>query len=290
LGALGRLGSETCGFDFTAVIPCALIPNGITPTEKVVRGVKLSEEDFVVLWSGGYNVWSDVETLFEALETAMREEGRIHFVSTGGAIEGHDSSSYARFRELIEGSTLNRRFHLEGWVRSRLVPCYVAEADLGVLTEQPIYEGLLGSKNRIIQWMGEGLPVAYNRVGDLGDFLFDNDVGLVFRPGDAKALARHILWAAGHPQDLRAMSRRARTLARSDLSFQNTTRDLVEWARQPEFAPDASIRASIRNPIDHGGLGDRVSVEAQKISAIRRSPVLRRLWRHLVAPARQADN
>ena len=287
LGAVGRLASETCGYDFTAVIPCALIPNAATPTESVIRGIKVADDDFVVLWSGGYNVWSDVQTLFEALESAMEKDSRIHFVSTGGAIKGHDSATYAQFEELIGGSAFADRFHLEGWVRNSLVPSYVAEADLGVLTEQTIYEGLLGSKNRIIQWMGDGLPVAYNRVGDLGDYLFENDAGLVFQPGDAEALSQHILWAANHSQELSAMSRKARSLARAELSFESSTRPLLVWAKQPEFAPDASSRASIQSPLDHGTVGDRVSVKAQKLSTIRRSPTLRRLWRQLVSSERQ---
>ena len=290
LGAFGRLNFETCGFDFTAVIPCALIPRAATPTERVIRGIKVADDDFVVLWSGGYNVWSDVGTLFDGLELAMKRESRIHFVSTGGAIKGHDSVTYPRFQELIGGSAFAERFHLEGWVRNNLVPAYVAEADLGVLTEQPIYEGLLGSKNRIIQWMGDGLPVAYNRVGDLGDYLLEKEAGLVFQPGDAAALSQHILWASSHSQELGAMSRRAKSLARAEMSFENSTRPLLEWAKKPEFAPDVSSRASIRSPLDHGGIRDRVSAKAQEISTVRRSSTLRRLWRRLVTPERQAGN
>ncbi len=290
LGAIGRLTSETCGYDFTAVIPCALIPRAATPTEKVIRGIKVADDDFVVLWSGGYNVWSDVETLFGALESAMEKQNRIHFVSTGGGIKGHDSATYARFEELIGGSAFPERFHLEGWVRNSLVPSYVAESDLGVLTEQPIYEGLLGSKNRIIQWMGDGLPVACNQVGDLGDYLFEKEAGLIFQPGDAAALSQHILWASTHSQELGAMSRRAKSLARAEMSFESSTRPLLEWAKMPEFAPDASSRASIRSPLDHGGIRDRVAVKAQEISTVRRSSTLRRLWRRLVTPERQAGN
>jgi hypothetical protein len=172
LGAAGRLTAETCGYEFTAVIPCALVPIDETPPrapgprEGMVRGRLVPEGAFVVLWSGGFNVWSDVLTLARGLEGAMDREPRLHFVATGGAVPGLDSSTWERFRELVLRSPHRERFHLEGWVTGDRVAGYVEEADLGVLADRMVYEGLLGSKNRVLQWMGAGLPVL-NRLGDL---------------------------------------------------------------------------------------------------------------------------
>ena len=58
-----------------------------------MRGRLVPEDAFVVLWSGGYNVWSDIETLLQGLEKAMDEQPSIHFLSTGGAISGHDDAT-----------------------------------------------------------------------------------------------------------------------------------------------------------------------------------------------------
>ncbi len=239
LGVLGRLTHETCGYEFTALVPCAVVPAGNARVEPLLRGAAIPEDTFIVLWSGGYNVWSDVDTLFAGLEIALGADPRIHFVSTGGEIAGHDESSYRRFSESVAGSRLRDRYHLQGWVRAEDVPAYQTEADLGVLTEAPIYEGLLGSKNRIVQWMGVGLPVLYNRMGDLGSLLADDRLGLVFEPGDATAMAERILWAAGHPDDLARVRERARRYAAEQLSFEATTRELVAWAADPQRAPDA---------------------------------------------------
>ena len=240
LGVLGRLGSETCGYEFTSVIPCALTPQREEPVRPVLRGSDLPADAFVVLWSGGYNVWSDTKTLFRALEQAMTKDNRIHLVSTGGAIDGHDEVTYRRFQDRIAGSRFRDRFHLQGWVRSELIPSIQAEANLGVLTEVQIYEGRLGSKNRIVQWMGAGLPVAYNRMGDLGSLLTQKQLGLTFEIGDAEALAEQILWAAKNPKPLAEIARRALQFAVNELSFEATTRDLVAWVGQPSRAPDAA--------------------------------------------------
>lgn len=252
LGAVGRLTAETCGYDFTAVIPCGL--DGVEPpTTEVsgaaIRGSTVPRDAFVVLWSGGYNVWSDIDTLFAALEEAMAQEPSIHFVSTGGAISGHDDSTYARFESLVAASHHRSRFHLAGWLKREQVPGYVAEADLGVLADRPMYEGMLGSKNRIVQWMAAGLPAAYNRVGEIGDYLASEELGLTFAVGDSTALARHLVWAARHRDEVRAMADRARAACLRDFSLEAATVEFRHWLEAPRHAPDYQ-RGAVRSPFD----------------------------------------
>ncbi|MDH3403499.1 MAG: glycosyltransferase [Acidobacteriota bacterium] len=251
LGAIGRLTGETCGYEFTSVIPCGLVeePPFASGSAAVVRGRAVPADAFIVLWSGGYNVWSDVETLFAGLDAAMEAEESVVFVSTGGAIDGHDDSTYARFRELVAASAHRSRYHLAGWVKREAVPAYVAEADLGVLTDRPMYEGTLGSKNRVVQWLATGLPAVYNRVGDIGDYLARGRFGLTFPVGDAAALGERILWAARNRDELAEMAERARRACRRDFSFTATTVDLRAWAAAPSHAPDFRP-AAVRSPFD----------------------------------------
>lgn len=274
LGALGRLNAASCGRDLVSVVPCAVVPGAPAAAgASAFRGTKVPAGAFVALWSGSYNVWSDVETLFAGLEAAMASDLRIHFVSTGGAIEGHDVLTYPRLAERVARSPHRERFHLDGWVANELLPAYVAEADVGVLSERPIYEGVLGSKNRIVQWLAAGLPVVSNRVGDLGDDLEEHAAGLTFPAGDAEALARHLLWAASHPEELRAMAERGRSLAHARFSIEETTRDLAAWAAAPERAPDRPGQAPSR--VDPPGAEPRILARGRALATA--FPALRRL-------------
>jgi glycosyltransferase involved in cell wall biosynthesis len=290
LGAIGRLTAETCGFDFTAVIPCALVPPEEMPPsgcagDRVVRGRLVPEDAFVVLWSGGFNVWSDVATVVRGLEAAMGRDPRIHFVATGGAIPGLDAETHTRFQALVARSPHRGRFHLEGWVPAAGVTRYLAEADVGVLAERRTYDGMLGSKNRILQWMGAGLPVVCSRVGELGDLLAERQLGLTFPAGDAAALAAHLLWAAENADDLRGLAARAREYTRAELGFEATTRPLAAWAADPRPAPDAGSRARVRGPLDHATLRQRLAGLGRRIPLARRSERLARLWRRLLGPS-----
>ena len=290
LGAVGRLTAETCGYEFTAVIPCALVPSEETPPgpsaaqQRIVRGVRAPENAFVVLWGGSLNVWTDMDTMARGLEAAMGRESRIHFVATGGAVPGLDVATWKRFEERVTASPHRERFHLEGWVPAGHVARYVDEADLGILADRPIYEGLLGSKNRLVQWMGAGLPVLYNRIGDLGDLLEIRSLGLSFPPGDASALTERLLWAAGHSAELRELAARARAFALGELTFEKTTHELADWASEPRFAPDAPLRARVDGPLSHATRRQRASTLLRRVPFLRRSERLVALWRRLASP------
>jgi glycosyltransferase involved in cell wall biosynthesis len=246
LGAVGRLSYRTVGYDFATVVPCALQPaTGRLPTAPARRRDG-ALEPLRVLWSGSYNTWSDVRTLITGLERAMERNSRIRFVSTGGEIPGHDESTYRELVESVARSRFVERFDLRGWVMADDLPAIVAGCDLGILTERPIYEGELGSKNRVVQWMSNGLAIAYNRIGDLGELLERRRLGLTFPVGDADALADRLCWAAENPDEITCMAERARAYANEHLTFAATTRELVAWADSPVFAPDAGFRPASR--------------------------------------------
>ena len=212
----------------------------------------------------------------------MSRDERIHVLSTGGALPGLDTGTYARFEALVTRSSHRDRFHLEGWVRAERVASYMAEANVGVLAERPAYDGMLGSKNRIVQWMGAGLPAACSRVGELGDLLAERRLGLTFPAGHADALAERLVWAAGNAHDLRSMAARAREHARTELSFEATTRSLAAWAADPRPAPDAESRARVRGPLDHATLRQRLAAVGRRIPIAHGSELLVKLWRRLL--------
>jgi glycosyltransferase involved in cell wall biosynthesis len=250
LGAIGRLTFRTIGHDFITVVPCALLPSCGSEAPLPAHRRSSPDEPFRALWSGSYNTWSDVRTLVCGLERAMERNPRIRFVSTGGEIPGHDESTYGELVERVARSRFVEQFDLRGWVLAEELPAVVAGADLGILTERPIYEGMLGSKNRVVQWMGSGLAVAYNDIGDLGELLERRRLGLTFPVGDADTLADRLCWAAEHPEELTRIAESARRYALEHLTFSATTRELVAWAAYPTFAPDAGFKPACRSAVE----------------------------------------
>ncbi len=238
LGMAGRLNSQTDGVRLVHTIPCGAEEDDYTHEKTVLRGIDVEEDDFVVLWSGGFNTWTDVNTMFEALSIAMDREPSIRFVATGGQIDGHDEITYPRFVDLINASPHRDRFILKGWIARDLVPNTYFEADVGINCEKDIYEVRMGSKHRILDWSRAGLPVVSTRVTELSEAVEEDGVGFICDAGDPEALAGAILEAVERRDELAELGEACRQSMRRRYGFYASTSVLRAWAVNPTFAPD----------------------------------------------------
>jgi len=242
LGALGRLNRHTTSYPFVHTIPCALEGQPYVPpppaAPRVFRGSRVPADAFVVLWSGGYNTWTDVDTLFAGLELAMARQPDLHFVSTGGEIAGHDERTYPHFVSLVENSAFKDRFHLLGWIPRSQVPATYFEANIGINIDRFMYEGMLGSKNRVLDWMRAGLPALVGELCELSRLLPQQHIGYTYPLEDPAALSAQLLTLAADPVAVKATGQRALIYGLEHLSFTETTTPLRNWVRHPQHAPD----------------------------------------------------
>lgn len=239
LALLGRLNPATYGYELTHRLPIAVEDDAaFTHDKTVLRGIKVTDEDFVVLWSGGFNTWADVDLLHAGLERAMKASPRIQFVSTGGGIRGHHEAGYQRFEQLISTSSNRNRYHLMGWVPTEDVANYYFEADIGINVDLDVAESLLGSRKRLLAFMSAGLPCVTTVTCELSQLMSRRDVCYGVETGDPDAIAKAILAALNFPDERRRRGRDAREYVLSEFNFTRTTAPLVQWCRAPKAAPD----------------------------------------------------
>ncbi|MFN7974429.1 MAG: glycosyltransferase [Acidobacteriota bacterium] len=240
LGLAGRLNARTGGHRFAFAIPCAGVEaDPVRPSDPPLRGAVVPVDAFVALSIGGYNTWADVPTLHAGLERAMDAEPTLHFVSTGGELEGQDHETYGRFTRLVEASRHRERFHLLGWVAPDLLRRCLADADAAVCVDRDLAESRLGSRNRIPACLAHGLTVIASRVSEASIYLEEAAVGLTFPPGDSETFARLLAGAVSMRDVLRGRRAGIAATALSDLSLEVTARPLVAFAAAPRRAPDA---------------------------------------------------
>jgi len=239
LGLVGRLNRFTDNYEF-----CHVIPNGIEgpiarPATELIRGKKVGKDDFLVLWSGGFNTWCDYELLVSALEEVMTKFAHVKFIATGGQINGHDDVSYPRFHRLVSESRHRDKFILEGWIPSELLPHYYWESDIGINVDRDCYEVRLGSKNRILDWISAGLPPVCSRVCELSLLLENAGLGFTYAPGSREALVECLTKLIRMSRkELDALRETVRPKALEHLGFDNIMLPLRTWVRDPRFAPD----------------------------------------------------
>ena len=243
LGLVGRLNHSTREHHLVHTVPCCVRgghSEGKADQPKA-RADDVSDDDFVVLWSGGFNTWCDVDTLLGGLERAMSVKPNLRFVATGGSIQGHDDVTFARFRDGVEGSKFRDRFLVKGQLDASEAALYRRRADLGVVTEKDLTERYLGSSGRILEWIEKGLPVVCTEVSELGSILAAEDLASVYRVGDPDDLARVILAAAETPESARERAARGQRYARENWSVAATTTPLRRWVGTGERSPDGAL-------------------------------------------------
>jgi len=238
LAAVGRLTGRNYGEDRVHHLPNVVDSEPYRHTRRVMRGSLVGDGDFVVLWAGGYNTWTDVETLFSGLTAAMREDPRIKFVSLGGAMPGRDETTFYRFRELIEQSEFADRFIFTGWVPNEDVPNYYFESNVGINIDRYSYEMLIGCRYRILDMLRAGLPVVTTLGTEISHAVEQERLGVTFSPGDAEGLKTALLTLARDESRRRRSADRARDWVTKHRSVGTVLKPIQKWASNPSPAPD----------------------------------------------------
>jgi len=260
LGARGRLNKDSTGYEFVHTIPSGFDATKFIHDKVVLRNKLVKETDFVVLWSGGYNTWTDVETLYNGLAMTIEKNPRIKFVSIGGAIEGHDTLTYDLFNKLIQKSPYRDNFILLGWIpQDEVHNCYL-ESDVGLILDAPMYEGLLGCKTRVMEWIRAGLPTMATELCELTTVLHKQNLGYTFPIGKPSAIKDLLLYLADHPHELKKTGKRAQEYGFEHFTFEKTTKPVQEWVSNPTIAPDSGKKVDM---FEDDSL--RIHIEYQKL-------------------------
>lgn len=242
MAAIGRMSQFTFHYHFAHHIPSAYHPAFIEPphagTNPILRGPVTPPDAFILLWSGGYNFWTDPEFLFAFIERTLQADPRIHYVSTGGAIEGYNNETYDRFARSVADSPHRDRYHLLGWVPAENLPAIYREADLGLNIDEMNYETFFGARTRLNNLMAAGLPVLTTQGSEISRMIEEARCGIVCPTGDLDSLVQGVLRLSHAPEERQRLAACAQTFAREAFSPERLMEPLRQWARKPALAPD----------------------------------------------------
>jgi glycosyltransferase involved in cell wall biosynthesis len=243
LAMAGRLNHRTFGYQFVRTVPPGSPPSDTlaiprTEPRHLLADQGIEEKAFVVLWCGGYNTWTDVDTLFKALTWAMSQNPTLHYVSVGASTYDAPDNVYARLCELIDKSPYRQRFHLLGWRPWSEIPQFYRESDVGINIDALHYETIYGTRTRLVEMIASGLPVVTSLGAELSYLLRDRGAALTFEVGDWQGMGEQLARLAQEPALRDQMAHIAHEFANTVLSFAATTKAVREWVRQPRLAPD----------------------------------------------------
>jgi glycosyltransferase involved in cell wall biosynthesis len=251
LGFLGRLGFETSGSPLIHTIPCGVEDVLLfeKQPEPILRGNKFPKDAFVVCFSGSYNTWMDLDSLFQGMEESMNRLPNLWFLSIGGGTKGYNEKLYLDFCQKVEHSPHKDRYMLCGWVPFKEVSRYYAESTVGINFDRFTYEGVLGSRNRILQFLAHGLPVVTTPLSEIAIQLAKRGLVYCFRMKNEKGctivteplpdLLEHL---SENPNNLKQTGLLAQKIIATEFNYKRTVAPLLDWLVAPDRAPDNKIR------------------------------------------------
>jgi hypothetical protein len=239
LGAMGRLGRHTARERLVHRIPPWIEPiQRPAAAAPVLRGVRVPGDAFLVIQTGGFNTWLDVQTLFEGLERAMAAEPRLHFAATGGAIPGHGGGGFEWFERAAQSSRFRSRYHLLGWLPLAQVPQVIAEADATLNVDLECAEGRLGTRNRLMDWLLGRAAVISTPGCELAIELGDRGYIDLIPHGAPGAVAEALARVVAQPGEARRRAAAGEQYLREAHRPATCLKPLLDWAREPKPASD----------------------------------------------------
>ena len=259
LAIMGRLNRRNLDYPLVRVIPSIatdwrpLMAQWSRPQEVP----KLPRDAVSLLWAGTYNLWTDVDLLFNLVDSLMRRIPNLHFVSTGGRVRGHNDEYVDRFLSLVDASDHRDRYHVHPLLSGKRPgrPIFrpfhelfhwFDHAALGLCIDGKNLEIDYGSRTRVVDMLAHGLPVAATTGTELlGDL---NRAGAIvpLNPDRPEAWIEDMFRVLSAPDRLKISADAGHGYVHENYSLKTVGAELLAWLKRPERAPDNLFRERIK--------------------------------------------
>ena len=222
----------------------------------MIKGVVpgITKEDKVIYWGGGVWDWTDPITLLKAFKQVLeyRDDVRLVF----GALHHYqqkivpEMSVTGRLMEFIRNENwLDKYVFFLDWVPYDDRGSYLLEVDLGVGLTLDTIENRYAVRARLMDCLWAALPCITNEGDDIGEKLREVGLARLVQPGDVNGVKEGILEFLGD-DGIREKSNELVKENWSTFSWSGVVQPLLEYLKDPVFAPDAKqARSILRNQI-----------------------------------------
>lgn len=160
---------------------------------------------------------SDDRGIVECLQ-ALRSlrKARAELVCAGSI--GHVTSQ--ELRTLLRGSQSSAPFRYLGLLPYDDIPPLLKTAVAGLLCFQPTPNNLLGTPNKLFEYMSAGIPVIASDFPFIRQVVSEADCGLLVKPDDVREIAQAMAHLLDNPQDASRMGRNGLRAVRAHYNWQ----------------------------------------------------------------------
>lgn len=176
---------------------------------------------FTVGFVGTLKPWHDTVGLVEAFAETYKKNRNSRLLLVG------DGPEKAKVKQSIKRLKIKQAVRLEGSVDPDSVPALLNSVDVGV-APYPNLEDFYFSPIKIFEYMASGLPVVAGRIGQIPEVIEHGVHGLLYRPGDGKALSEALDRLQSDDSLRRRLGNNARKCAELNHSWHARARQILE--------------------------------------------------------------
>jgi glycosyltransferase involved in cell wall biosynthesis len=191
LGHMNKLGSIT-------VLPFGLPDSQPVKTRPVLRGTKIKETDFLLVWGGGIWDWFDPLTLLRALAKIKTKRDDIKVYFPGLRPPSPDSRKMAVVEDFLAEARRLGLLESTVFVNAEWTPYeqradYLLEADAGVSLHKDSLETRFAFRTRMLDYIWAGLPIIASKGDSWADLIEQRGLGLTADSGDVDAVVSAVI-------------------------------------------------------------------------------------------------
>lgn len=191
---------------------------------------KLSKDKFYVCYAGNIGLLQNVLTMVYAAKIVEREYPDIQFV-----VIGNGACKAELDRAIVTEEV--KHFHVYPMQSEKIMAHIYSLGDVGIVTVKPnVTQIALPSKTWAVLAAGRPAICELDKTSELGALVEKEQCGYTIAPGDAEAMAKHIIYLYQNQDIASRMGQNGRTFILRHLTKQQATKKYEEILEQYYYA------------------------------------------------------
>lgn len=213
-----------------SILPFGLLNTPPARRRAVLRGSKIKDSDFLLVWGGGIWDWFDPFTLLLALSKiqSQREDIKVYF--PGVTPPSPDSKKMATIEKFLAeakklGLLEKSVFVNTEWTSYEERANYLLEADAGISLHRDSLETRFAFRTRMLDYLWAGLPIIASKGDCWAESIERQGLGVTVAPGDIDGTVAAIIKLADDRSLLKSCTKQVKVVAK-DYTWDNLVKRL----------------------------------------------------------------
>ena len=247
LSAFGRINPLTFSEDILETVPYGIHQDSPTDQNQppLLRGKKIKEDDFLILWFGGLYPWFNITPLLESVEKIARDHSDVKLAIVGGK---NPFVTQKKFQDQYEAAKkfakkndlLDRNIFFRDWVPYEERYRWYREADVVVNLHNITKESSYAWRTRVIDFIGGEIPIITSPGDEISDLLREKQAGIVLEKNDGKEVSAALKKVYEDRELLKQIKQNLQKI-KPDLYWGSITKNLAGFIKAGRLAPDRQL-------------------------------------------------